>query len=85
MPVVRFMPDGKSVLVSNPNPNVDVARFSLATGQPIATLTCLGKWIKQMRITCQGTAYLCSDDATVTAWDATSGAILKQFKVGAKP
>jgi WD40 repeat protein len=82
MSVVRFAPDGQSLLVSHPRPGIDLALFSLDTGQPLATLDDLSWWIKEVRVTREGTAYIACVNGTITTWDLASGAVTSRFKVG---
>jgi hypothetical protein len=82
-PLVRFATDGESLLVTDPSQGLNLTRFSIASGQPLVTLTGLKSSINQVRVTRTGTAWLSCQDSTVTGWDLQSGQVITQFKVAA--
>ena len=81
-PLVEFLPDSKSLVVSNPEYGTDLVVVALPSGKPLARLRGLTGVIRDLTVASDGTVYICSSQEVVTAWNPAADLVTGRIRPG---
>jgi len=77
--LARFAPDGRRLFVTNPEWGVDLAIYSLDSGQRLAAIGGTDEHVKDVQVSPEGVAYFYYCDSRLIAWDPARRSITCWF------